>query len=46
MLREAGKRDEPRLEAFLDTHGPTMPRVMLRYSIEKLDNSTRTDTSR
>jgi 3-methyladenine DNA glycosylase AlkD len=41
MLREAGKRDEPRLEAFLDTHAPTMPRVMLRYSIEKLDKPTR-----
>jgi 3-methyladenine DNA glycosylase AlkD len=37
MLREAGKRDEPRLRAFLDRQAATMPRVMLRYAIEKLD---------
>ncbi len=37
MLREAGKRDEPRLLAFLDRHAATMPRVMLRYAIERLD---------
>lgn len=41
MLREAGKRDEPRLRAFLDEHAATMPRVMLRYAIEKLDPSLR-----
>lgn len=39
MLREAGKRDEARLRAFLDKHAATMPRVMLRYSIEKLDRA-------
>lgn len=37
MFREAGKRDESRLRAFLDRHAPTMHRVMLRYAIEKLD---------
>jgi hypothetical protein len=37
MLREAGKREEPRLMAFLDRHATTMPRVMVRYAIEKLD---------
>jgi 3-methyladenine DNA glycosylase AlkD len=41
MLREAGKRDQHRLGAFLDTHAATMPRVMLRYSIEKLDKADR-----
>ena len=41
MLREAGKRDEPRLLAFLDRHAATMPRVMLRYAIEKLDSDLR-----
>jgi 3-methyladenine DNA glycosylase AlkD len=41
MLREAGKRDEPRLLAFLDAHAATMPRVMLRYTIEKLDKPMR-----
>jgi 3-methyladenine DNA glycosylase AlkD len=41
MLREAGKRDPDRLAAFLDDHAATMPRVMLRYSIEKLDSGRR-----
>jgi 3-methyladenine DNA glycosylase AlkD len=41
MLREAGKRGEPRLREFLDTHAGTMPRVMLRYSMEKLDKDVR-----
>ncbi len=41
MLREAGKRDQARHAAFLDAHASTMPRVMLRYSIEKLDKADR-----
>lgn len=41
MLREAGKRDAERQAAFLETHASTMPRVMLRYAIEKLDKPTR-----
>ena len=41
MLREAGKRDHDRLAAFLDVHAATMPRSMLRYSIEKLDKPER-----
>ena len=41
MLREAGKKDEARLRRFLDQHAATMPRVMLRYSIEKLDPALR-----
>ena len=36
-LREAGKRDPERLIAFLRKHGPTMPRIALRYAVEKLD---------
>lgn len=41
MLREAGKRDAARHAAFLERHAATMPRVMLRYAIEKLDKPTR-----
>jgi 3-methyladenine DNA glycosylase AlkD len=36
-VREAGKKDRPRLIAFLDEHAAEMPRTMLRYSIEHLD---------
>ena len=41
MLREAGKRDADRHAGFLDAHAATMPRVMLRYAIEKLDAEQR-----
>jgi len=41
VLREAGKRDRPRLIAFLDKHAATMPRVALRYAIEHLDPEQR-----
>jgi 3-methyladenine DNA glycosylase AlkD len=35
-IREAGKRDERRLIQFLDKNKESMPRVTLRYAIEKL----------
>ena len=36
-VREAGKRDKEKLLAFLNRHAATMPRITLRYAIEKLD---------
>lgn len=42
MLREAGKRcREEKLKAYLDKNAKKMPRVMLRYAIERLDEKTR-----
>ena len=41
MLREAGKKDVDRLIEFLDENATTMPRTMLRYSIEKLPETQR-----
>lgn len=37
MLREAGKKDLKTLLSFLDKHYKKMPRTMLRYSLEKLN---------
>jgi hypothetical protein len=37
MLRAAGDVNRPQLLYFLDKYAAVMPRVMLRYSIEKLD---------
>ncbi len=41
LLREAGKRDKPALEAFLQPRYRTMPRTALRYAIEKLPEAKR-----
>ena len=41
MLREIGKRDVELLESFLKKFCKKMPRVMLRYSIEKFDKQKR-----
>ncbi|WP_341225824.1 DNA alkylation repair protein [uncultured Arcticibacterium sp.] len=40
-IREAGKRDEERLKLFLDKHAATMPRVTLRFAIEKFNAELR-----
>jgi 3-methyladenine DNA glycosylase AlkD len=40
-IREAGRKDRQRLLRFLDEHAATMPRVMLRYAIEHLDDALR-----
>ena len=37
MLRFAGDKDKKQLLGFLDKYAATMPRTLLRYSIEKLD---------
>jgi 3-methyladenine DNA glycosylase AlkD len=40
-IREAGKRDEKRLVDFINKHFEKMPRVTLRYAVEKLDKKIR-----
>jgi 3-methyladenine DNA glycosylase AlkD len=41
LLREAGKTDAARLEAFLRRHGPAIPRTTLRYAIERFPPAAR-----
>lgn len=40
-IREAGKRDEDKLKGFLNKFAQTLPRITLRYAIEKFDSETR-----
>jgi 3-methyladenine DNA glycosylase AlkD len=41
-IREAGKQNEKKLKQFLDKHATKMPRITLRYAIEKFDKETKT----
>lgn len=41
MLREVGKRDQPRLEVFLHEHYTQLPRTTLRYAIERFPEKLR-----
>lgn len=41
LLREAGRTDRPRLEAFLLRCGPAVPRTALRYAIEHFPEKDR-----
>src|SRR5687768_7842163 len=41
MLRFAGAKDRQKLLSFLDKHAATMPRTLLRYSIEHFDKKQR-----
>jgi 3-methyladenine DNA glycosylase AlkD len=41
LLREAGKKDKPRLIAFLGGRAASMPRVMLRYAVEHFGKEER-----
>jgi 3-methyladenine DNA glycosylase AlkD len=43
LLREAGKKDTPKLLSFLEERAATMPRVMLRYATERLDKQVRAE---
>ena len=41
MLRFAGDKNPEKLKTLLDKHAATMPRVLLRYSIEHFDKDSR-----
>lgn len=41
LLREAGKADAARLERFLLSHGPAVPRTTVRYAIERFPEAKR-----
>ena len=41
MLREIAKRDQESVVTFIKTNKPSIPRVMLRYAIERMDGALR-----
>jgi hypothetical protein len=41
MLRSAGQIHRPQLLNFLDQYAATMPRTLLRYSLEHFDKPLR-----
>lgn len=41
LLREAGKKDPERLLRYLDAYAATVPRILLRNAVERLDKETR-----
>jgi 3-methyladenine DNA glycosylase AlkD len=41
LLRETGKKDPARLEQYLRTNGPSIPRTTVRYAIERFPPRTR-----
>lgn len=41
LLREAGKTDAARLERYLLSHGPAVPRTTVRYAIERFPEKRR-----
>lgn len=41
LLREAGKKDMPRLEKYLLQNGPKIPRTTVRYAIERFETKKR-----
>ena len=40
-IREAGKKNEKRLVTFLEKYTSVLPRIILRYAVEKLDEKTK-----
>jgi hypothetical protein len=41
LLREAGKADAGRLERYLRANGPRIPRITLRYAMERFPPAKR-----